>query len=94
MQKAAHLLSNIIKYYNLKISDKKTKVIALLGNNDVRSKIVINNKIIEQVTHFQQHVHRMSNTRIPKVMLRYQPRGKRSLGRPMKRWSENPQVRS
>ncbi|PSN31983.1 hypothetical protein C0J52_28040 [Blattella germanica] len=38
-----------------------------------------------------KQVHRMSNTRIPKAMLCNQPRGKRSFGRPMKRWSENPQ---
>ncbi|PSN51946.1 hypothetical protein C0J52_13949 [Blattella germanica] len=29
--------------------------------------------------------------KIPKAMLRYQPRGKRSLGRPMTQWSVNPQ---
>jgi hypothetical protein len=28
----------------------------------------------------------MSRTRIPKAIMYYQPRGKRSLGRPMKRW--------
>jgi hypothetical protein len=38
----------------------------------------------------REHVNRMSRTSIPKAIMYYQPRGKRSLGRPMKRWHENP----
>lgn len=36
-----------------------------------------------------QHLNRMSRDRIPKAVFRYTPVGKRSLGRPMKRWQEN-----
>jgi hypothetical protein len=43
---------------------------------------------------WRQHVNRMSRTRVPKAIMYYQPRGKRSLGRPMKRWHENPLLRS
>jgi hypothetical protein len=35
---------------------------------------------------WREHVNRMSRTRIPRAIMYYQPRGKRSLGRPMKRW--------
>jgi hypothetical protein len=41
-----------------------------------------------------EHVNRMSRTRIPKAIMYCQPRGKRSLGRPVKRWHENPLLRS
>jgi hypothetical protein len=30
----------------------------------------------------------MSSDRIPKMILKYQPKGKRNLGRPLKRWKD------
>ena len=36
-----------------------------------------------------QHVYRMPRTRFPRTILNYRPPGKISLGRPMKRWTEN-----
>ncbi|KAJ4445812.1 hypothetical protein ANN_12497 [Periplaneta americana] len=54
--------------------------------------------VINHVKHYQynwiNHLHRMHRDRIPKVMLYYRPNGKRSLGRPKKRWIENSTVRS
>jgi hypothetical protein len=38
---------------------------------------------------WRDHVNRMSRTRIPKAIMYYQPRGKISLGCPVKRWHEN-----
>jgi hypothetical protein len=35
---------------------------------------------------WKEHVDRMSSDRIPKMILKYQPKGKRNLGRPLKRW--------
>ncbi|KAJ4450125.1 hypothetical protein ANN_01532 [Periplaneta americana] len=35
------------------------------------------------------HLERMNRCRIPKALLHYHPYGKRSLGRPKKRWTEN-----
>jgi hypothetical protein len=32
-----------------------------------------------------QHVTRMNNSRMPKIMLNYRPNGRRRLGRPLKR---------
>jgi hypothetical protein len=49
---AAHLLSNIAKKYNLRISTSKTKSMGMCGNRIRRLKIMIHGKIIEQVTEF------------------------------------------
>jgi hypothetical protein len=35
---------------------------------------------------WKEHVDGMSSDRIPKMILKYQPKGKRNLGRPLKRW--------
>jgi hypothetical protein len=43
---------------------------------------------------WRKHVNRMSRTRIPKAIMYYQPSGKRSLGCPVKRWHENPLLKS
>jgi hypothetical protein len=37
----------------------------------------------------KEHIDRMSPDRIPKMILKYQPKGKRNLGRPLKRWKES-----
>jgi hypothetical protein len=39
-------------------------------------------------SNWREHVSWLSRTRIPKAIMYYQPRGKRSLGRPVKRWHE------
>jgi hypothetical protein len=52
LQKAAGKLSQIITEYGLTISVEKTKSMAFKGRDPVRTKIVINNKIIEQVNSF------------------------------------------
>jgi hypothetical protein len=49
LQRAAYTLKNIAIKYNLKISVNKTKAMAMRGEINVRTKIVINNNIIEQV---------------------------------------------
>ena len=48
LQKAAHELNQLITKYGLTISVQKTKWIAFKGRDPVRTKIVIDNKIIEQ----------------------------------------------
>jgi hypothetical protein len=46
--------------------------------------------IILEIKQYQkewlQHVDRMDTDRIPKQALKYRPKGKRSIGRPRKRW--------
>jgi hypothetical protein len=48
-QRAAHKLNQIITEYGLTISVQKTKSMAFRGRDPVRTKIVIDNKIMEQV---------------------------------------------
>ncbi|KAJ4444085.1 hypothetical protein ANN_05874 [Periplaneta americana] len=61
-------------------------------NEDVMEELQLE-PVINHVKHYQNnrinHLHRMHRDRIPKVMLHYRPNGKRSLGRPKKRWIEN-----
>jgi hypothetical protein len=38
---------------------------------------------------WKEHVDRMSSDRIPKMILKYQPKGKRNLGRPLNRWKNS-----
>ncbi|KAJ9597910.1 hypothetical protein L9F63_011197 [Diploptera punctata] len=45
----------------------------------------LENKISDYKSRWIQHVHRMEDHRIPKLMLRYQPAGRRRPGRPLKR---------
>jgi hypothetical protein len=52
LQRAVYKLSNTANKYNLKMSAKKTKVLAFVGMNSVRAKIMIDGKIIEQVNYF------------------------------------------
>lgn len=49
LQRAAYKLSNIANKYNLKISSEKSNVLAFVGMNSLRARIIINTKIIEQV---------------------------------------------
>jgi hypothetical protein len=47
---------------------------------------VTDNRIYISVQkNWKEHVDRMSSHRIPKIILKYQPKGKRKLGRPLKR---------
>jgi len=51
-QKAVYLLYNISQVYNLEIATKKTKVFGFAGTDRLRTKIIINDKTLEQVSHF------------------------------------------
>jgi hypothetical protein len=52
LQTAIYKLNKIITKYGLTISTDKSKVMSFKGKDPTRSKIVINNKIIEQVNTF------------------------------------------
>ena len=52
LQKAAHKLNQIITEYGLTVFVQKTKSMAFRGRDPVRIKIVIDNKIIEEVNSF------------------------------------------
>jgi hypothetical protein len=52
LQTAIYKLHKIITEYGLTMSTDKSKVMSCEGRDPTRSKIVINNKIIEQVNTF------------------------------------------
>lgn len=58
-------------------------------NTDIRKELNAENlikKVEEYRSSWSQHVQRMNNDRIPKQIMEYKPKGRRSLGRPRKRW--------
>jgi hypothetical protein len=63
LQKAAHKLNRLITEYGLTISVQKTKSIEFKGRDSVRTKIAIDNKIIEQVKSFNYLGNMMSYER-------------------------------
>jgi hypothetical protein len=52
LQQAVYLLHRISKVYNLEIATKKTKVFGFVGTDHIRTKIIINDKKLEQVSQF------------------------------------------
>ena len=52
LQTAVYKLIQIAKNYNFNISTNKTKIMAFGGKFPIRTKIVIDNKLIQQVSHF------------------------------------------
>jgi len=52
LQKAVYLLCNICKEYNLEIATKKTKVFDFVGTDHLRTKIIINDETLEQVSQY------------------------------------------
>jgi len=52
LQKAVYLLYNISKEYNLEIATKKTKVFDFVGTDHLRTKIIMNDETLEQVSQF------------------------------------------
>jgi hypothetical protein len=62
-----------------------------------RNEEILKNLKVEPVSKFiqsyranwKERIERMDSSRIPNSLLNYRPHGKRSLGRPLKRCSEN-----
>jgi hypothetical protein len=63
----------------------------LPGKESIREKLGVQNIVLE-IKQYQrewlQHVERMDTDRIHKQALEYRPNGKRSIGRPRKRWKD------
>lgn len=53
LQRSVYSLEKVMAKYDMTISSKKTKTIAFKGKDPIRSKIVINGKIVEQVNTFR-----------------------------------------
>jgi hypothetical protein len=61
-----------------------------IRNVDIRAELNIdniNNRLEENKGKWEQHIDRMTETRMTKLILQYQPKGKRDTGRPKKRWN-------
>ncbi|KAJ4449322.1 hypothetical protein ANN_00720 [Periplaneta americana] len=60
-------------------------------NEDIRKELKME-RLIEMINNYRtnwiQHVDRLPETRITKAALQYMPRGRRTLGRPRKRWQD------
>jgi len=52
LQNGVYLLYSISKEYNLEIATKKTKVFGFVGADHLRTKIIINDETLEQVSQF------------------------------------------
>jgi len=50
LQKSVYLLYNISKEYNLEIATKKTKVFGFVRTDHLRTKIIINDETLEQIS--------------------------------------------
>jgi hypothetical protein len=60
-------------------------------NQSVREKLGVQNIVLEIKLYqreWLQHVERKDTDRIPKQAMKYRPKGKRSIGRPRKRWKD------
>jgi hypothetical protein len=65
-----------------------------IRNEDIRNELGIcplSEKIIEYRNKWKAHLQRMEHTRIPLQAYKYQPSGKRDIGRPRMRWRETQQ---
>jgi hypothetical protein len=61
-------------------------------NEDILTELQISHItefICQYRKNWKEHVDRMSSYRIPKMILKYQPKGKRNLGRALKRWKDS-----
>ena len=60
-------------------------------NNSIRKELRITS-ILDKIDEYRKkwflHIHRMSQNRIPLKSYNYRPQGRRSIGRPKKRWRE------
>ena len=60
-------------------------------STSIRKKTGVQN-IVKEIKQYQQkwlqHVQRMGTNRLPKQALHYRPKGRRNLGRPRKRWTD------
>jgi len=52
LQKTVYLLYNISKEYNLEIATKKMKAFDFVGTDHLRTKVIINDETLEQVSRF------------------------------------------
>lgn len=62
-----------------------------IQNEDIRNELqiyAIHDKIQQYRNNWKQHLYRMDQTRLPRLVFQYRPTGHRDVGRPRKRWRE------
>jgi hypothetical protein len=82
--------------WTIRKADEKRKTVGLTLWGHKRNEEILKNLKVELIFKFiqnyqanwKEHIERMDSSRIPNNLLNYRPHGKRSLGRPLKRWSE------
>ncbi|KAJ4429719.1 hypothetical protein ANN_21923 [Periplaneta americana] len=79
------------------INQQQLDILAgIIKNEDLMQEFQIE-PIMQFISKYQfqwkGHLERMNRCRIPKALFHYHPYGKRSLGRPKKRWTENSSLR-
>jgi hypothetical protein len=60
-------------------------------NSDIRNRLKVDNILEDIISHQKNwiyHLKRMDRNRIPKLASQYQPRGRRDIGRPRRRWRD------
>jgi hypothetical protein len=74
LQRALHALRQTVKAFGMEISHQKTKIMAFRGTAPIKSKIVIDNMILEQTLSHAWAVTfhiKKRNTYIPKSQIFY-----------------------
>jgi hypothetical protein len=61
----------------------------IIINNITNYKSQITEFIYQYMKNWKEHGDRMNSGRTPKIILKYQPKGKRNFGRPLKRWKDS-----
>lgn len=65
-----------------------------IRNDAIREELGVT-PVLTQIHNYKkrwaEHLQRMDNNRLPKLAWTYRPRGRRSIGRPRKRWSVEPE---
>lgn len=62
-----------------------------IRNQDIRNELHIyklQEKITENREKYKEHINRMENQRLPKIISKYKPKGRRDVGRPLRRWEQ------
>lgn len=62
LQRALYTLNETAADYNLIISNTKSKVLAFIGDDHIRAKIIINDKTLEQISNFNYLGYNISYT--------------------------------
>ena len=58
-------------------------------SSDIREQLGINNKLTQYKINWREHIQRIHDNRLRKIILNYKPEGRRNIGRPLTRWKDD-----